>query len=91
MSFGTFLWQGLIRFEHWQGADTPNRLYVISDRNDPLGEDYAMRPGMVDEVQDETLAKTAIAKAIVECFDHSITREALPDGKGGWITLDTNN
>lgn len=88
VSFGGYYWQGYINFEHW--GENDDRVTVSSDRRDPFGEDYATKRGTEREVKDADLAKAAIEKAIVSCFDHTTTYEALSDGNGGWIALRTD-
>ena len=88
VSFGEFIWRGLLKFERLS-ADN-ECISVYSDRSDILGDDYATRPGTIEEVIDAVRAREVIAKAIVSCFDHTVTVEALSDGKGGWITLETD-
>ena len=89
VSYGTFYWRGRLDFIEWE-RPKEGRIYVFSDRDDPLGDDYAMRPGKIEEVEQDELARRAIAKAIVQCFDHTTTIKAFSDGKGGWITLETD-
>lgn len=88
VSYGRCFWQGLLQFERL--SDTDSRIFVFSNRRDALGDDYATRPGTVEEVRDKALAEGVIEKAIVSCFDHTTNIEALPDSKGGWITLETD-
>ena len=87
VSYETCFWRGLLSFEG-MGKDT--KVVVYSDREDLLGDDYAVKPGTLKEVVDPERAKVLIAKAITSCFDHSVTQEALPDGRGGWIRLETD-
>ena len=87
VSYGRFYWRGRLDFVLWEA--TEGRIYVLSDRND-IGDDYAMRPGTVDEVENDDRARQVIAKAVEQCFDHTTTVEAINDGNGGWITLETD-
>ncbi|HET6746901.1 MAG TPA: hypothetical protein VFH06_02220 [Candidatus Saccharimonadales bacterium] len=87
VSFGRFLWQGLLKFEEWPGEP---RIAVYSDRRNVLDSEYATRPGKREEVLRAELARAAIMKAILSCFDHTITTEALSDGRGGWIPFETD-
>jgi hypothetical protein len=48
-----------------------------------------MRPGAIDEIENDDRARQVIAKAIEQCFDYTNTVEAISDGKGGWIPLET--
>jgi len=88
VSYGRFYWRGLLSFVRFAPTDT--RICVFSNRDDAFGDDYAVRPGSLEEVADDTLAASVIAKAVTECFDHTRTVEALSDGNGGWITLETD-
>ncbi len=88
VSYETCYWRGRLDFVLWPGTGE-GRIYVMSDRND-LGDDYGMRPGTVDEVENDDRAKEVIAKAIIQCFDHTITYEVLSDGNGGWIPFTTD-
>lgn len=83
-----FYWQGLLKFEDYRNWGP--RIYVYSDRLDPLGDDYGVKPGTLEVVKDAGLARLAIAQAVEQCFDHTITLEVLSDGKGGWIPLQTD-
>ncbi len=89
VSFGRHYWRGRLDFVLWQQPEE-GRVYVFSDRSDVLGDDYGMRPGTVDEVENDERARQVIAKAVEQCFDHTTTVEALSDGKGGWIPLETD-
>ncbi len=89
ISYGAHYWRGLIRYERWRELGQ-ERIYVFSDREDPLGDDYAMSYGNIETVRDDQLAISAISKAITRCFDHTTTVEAISDGSGGWITLETD-
>lgn len=86
VSYERFFWHGLLSFQYWEGE---GRIYVFSDGNDPLGDDYAMRPGSIEEVRRDDLARTVIEQAVAG-FDHTITFEVLPDGNGNWIPLQTD-
>jgi hypothetical protein len=88
VSHDKYYWQGRLDFVLWSA--TEGRIYVFSDRNNALGDDYGMRPGTVDEVENDEQAKQIIAKAVEQCFDHTTTVEAMSDGNGGWIPLETN-
>jgi len=87
VSYGKFLWQGILKFEQWSGE---SRIAVYSARRDLLDNEYALRPGRREEVVRAELARAAIAKAILSCFDHTTTTEVLADGNGGWIPLETD-
>ncbi len=87
VSYGRCYWRGRLDFVLWSA--TEGRIYVMSDRDD-LGDDYAMRPGTVDEVRDPDRAKQVIAKAVEQCFDHTTTVEVISDGNGGWVRLETD-
>jgi hypothetical protein len=87
VSYGKFLWQGLLKFEQWSGEP---RIAVYSERRALLDSEYAVRPGQREEVVRAELARVAITKAILSCFDHTITTEVLSDGNGGWISLETD-
>jgi hypothetical protein len=89
VSYGRCYWRGRLDFVLW---DQPKegRIYVFSDRNDVLGDDYGMRPGTIDEVENDDRARQVIARAVYECFDHTTTVEAISDGNGGWIPLETD-
>lgn len=56
------MWQGCIRLE--LGWEDGPRLYVCVDREDPLGDSYACRPGRIEEVTDDILATKAITRAL---------------------------
>lgn len=93
VGYGSCYWSGRLDFVLWaatEGEAAEGRIYVFSDRTDILGDDYAMRPGTVDEVRDDKRARQVIAKAVEQCFDHTTTVEAISDGNGGWITLETD-
>ena len=89
VSYGRFYWRGRLDFVLWQQPEE-GRLYVYSNRDDVLGDDYGMRPGTVGEVENDERARLVIAKAIEQCFDHSSTVEAIRDSAGGWIPLETD-
>ena len=89
VSYGRFYWKGRLDFVLW-GQPKEGRIYVYSDRSDVLGDDYGMRPGKIDEVENSERAKQVIAKAVEQCFDHTTTVEAIGDGNGGWIPLETD-
>ncbi len=88
VSYDRFYWKGRLDFVLWEA--TEGRIYVYSDRNDVLSDDYGMRQGTVDEVENDERAKQVIAKAIEGCFDHTTTVEAISDGSGGWISMETD-
>jgi len=88
VSDNRFLWQGRIKFEQW--SEEEPRLVVYSSRRDPLDHECAIRLGRREEVINAGLARAAITKAIISCFDHRITMEVLSDGNGGWIHLETD-
>jgi hypothetical protein len=81
---------GFVLWEATQGEPAEGRIYVYSDRNDILGDDYAVKLGTIEEVMDDDRARKVIAKAIEKCFDHTTTVEAISDGNGGWVTLETD-
>ena len=89
VSHGRYYWRGRLDFVLWEA--TEGRIFVFSDRNDPSGDDYGVRPGTIDEVEDDERAKQVIAKAVEQCFDSTRTVEAISDGQGGWIPLETDN
>jgi hypothetical protein len=89
VSYGRFYWRGRLDFVLWEQPNE-GRIYVYSDRSDVLGDDYGMRPGKIDEVENDERAKQVIAKAVEQCFDHTTTVEAISDGNGGWIPLETD-
>lgn len=89
VSYGRFYWRGRLDFVLWEEPNE-GRIYVYSDRGDLMGDDYGMRPGTIDEVENDERAKQVIAKAVEQCFDHTTTVDALSDGSGGWITLETD-
>lgn len=86
VSFEKFCWQGLLRYEEVNEGE----VVVYSSREDPLGNELAYKPGSPNEVSDPELARQAIAKAIVECFDHRTTVEVIPDDNGEWIRFETD-
>lgn len=88
VSYGRFYWSGRLDFVIREAIE--GSVYVFSDRSDALGDDYGMRPGTVNEVEDDERAKQVIAKAIEQCFDHKTAVEAISDGNGGWIPLETD-
>ena len=89
ISFGRCYWRGRLDFVQWDQPEE-ERIYVFSDRSDVLGDDYAMRPGTIEEVENDERARQVIAKAVEQCFDHTRTVEAISDGNGGWIPLFTD-
>lgn len=92
VSYDRYYWRGRLDFVLWaatEGEAPEGRIYVMSDRKD-LGDDYAVKLGTIDEVENDERAKQVIAKAIEKCFDHTTTVEAISDGNGGWITLETD-
>ena len=89
VSYGKFYWRGRLDFVLWEQPNE-GRVYVHPDRSDALGDDYGMRPGTIDEVENDKRARQVIAKAIEQCFDHTTTVEAISDGNGGWIPLETD-
>jgi hypothetical protein len=89
LSYGRYYWRGRLDFVLWDQPEE-GRIYVFSDRSDVLGDDYGMRPGTIEEVENEVRARQVIAKAVEQCFDHTTTLETISDGKGGWITLETD-
>lgn len=88
VSFERFYWRG--RLDFVLSEATKGHIYVFSDRNDALGDDYGMKPGSIEEVENDELAKNVIAKAVLQCFDHKTATEAISDGNGGWVTLETD-
>ncbi len=84
-----YYWRGRLDFVLW-GQPNEGRIYVFSDRNDVVGDDYAMRPGTIEEVENDERARQVIAKAVEQCFDRTNAVEAISDGKGGWITPETD-
>lgn len=89
VSYGKLYWRGRLDFVLWK-EPPEGRIYVISDRSNALGDDCGMRPGTIDEVVNDERARQVIAKAVEQCFDHTTTVEAISDGNGGWISLETN-
>lgn len=88
VSYGRYYWRGRLDFVLWEATD--ERIFVASDRSDVLGNDFAMRPGTLDEVEDDERAKQVIAKAVEQCFNHTRTVEVISDDDGGWIPLETD-
>lgn len=89
ISCGKYYWRGRLDFvlqEALQG-----KVYVYSDRNNTLADDYGVRVGTLDEVENNERAKQIIAKAVEQCFDHTTSVEVIGDGDGGWIPLETDN
>ena len=89
VSYGRYYWRGRLDFVV---GDHPEegRIYVFSDRSNVLDDDYGMRPGTIGEVENKELARQMIAKAVEQCFDHTTTVEAIRDGNGSWVTLETD-
>ena len=88
VSFERYLWRGILKCEEWQPGQY--RVYVFPDRENRDADEYAVRPGMLAEVQEETSAKKAIKSAITNALDHRQTTEVISDGRGGWINIETN-
>lgn len=88
VSFGRYYWRGRLDFVLREASQ--GQVYVFSDRNDPLGDDYGTRPGSVEEIQNDKLARSVIAKAVEQCFDHTMAVEAIGDENGGWMPLETD-
>src|SRR5205085_3603351 len=84
-----YYWRGRLDFVLWEQPNE-GRIYVYPDRLDVQGDDYGMRPGTVDEVENDERAKQVITMAVEQCFDPTTAVEAISDGKGGWIPLETD-
>ena len=89
VSYGRCYWRGRLDFVIWEQPNE-GRIYVYSDRSNVFGDDYGIRPGTIDEVENNECAKQVIAKAIEQCFDDTTTVETISDGNGGWILLETD-
>ena len=89
VSYDRFYWRGRLDFVMWSA--TEGRIYVCSDRSDTLGDDCGIKPGTIDEIENDERARQVITKAVERCFDHRTAIEAISDGNGGWIPLETDN
>jgi hypothetical protein len=89
ISYGKFYWRGRLDFVLRDAVE--GEIYVYSDRSNMLAEDYGVRPGTINEVENNDRAKQIITKAVEQCFDHTTSVEVIGDGDGGWIPLGTDN